>query len=210
MFPDEVPHREESSSADGSLATVTTPMLVEREQPPEQPPPPAKMTVTMHENPLYRPPPQTQAVLKKSPVLGGGHEHSPNPTSPRLGAVYRPQQQQVCSEFEQWQNMAKLLAKNDDILWFQSKIDDNPNLFTFVTLLPHSLSIIRCISFTSSWISLTFPFSSVLRLLCRPPPRPSALPNNWPSSTSTPARPPRCGTTPIPSCGISTSSPCDN
>ncbi|KAL3122797.1 hypothetical protein niasHT_009088 [Heterodera trifolii] len=100
VFPDEVPHRDESSSADGSLATVTTPMLVEREQPPEPPPVSnggAKMMMTMHENPLYRPPPQSQAVLKKSPLMGQ-HEHTPPPgtmpTSPRLGYQHRPSQQQ--------------------------------------------------------------------------------------------------------------------
>ncbi|KAL3122799.1 hypothetical protein niasHT_009090 [Heterodera trifolii] len=105
VFPDEVPHRDESSSADGSLATVTTPMLVEREQPPEPPPVSnggAKMMMTMHENPLYRPPPQSQAVLKKSPLMGQ-HEHTPPPgtmpTSPRLGYQHRPSQQQQYSTF---------------------------------------------------------------------------------------------------------------
>uniref|UniRef100_A0A914H6M4 Peptidase S72 domain-containing protein n=1 Tax=Globodera rostochiensis TaxID=31243 RepID=A0A914H6M4_GLORO len=104
VFPDEVPHREESSSADGSLATVTTPMLVEREQPPEQPPMmmsstndnSTNMMMTMHENPLYRAPPQAQAMLKKSPLMGQQqHEHTPQstlPTSPRLGYQHRPLQ----------------------------------------------------------------------------------------------------------------------
>uniref|UniRef100_A0A915NR54 Peptidase S72 domain-containing protein n=1 Tax=Meloidogyne floridensis TaxID=298350 RepID=A0A915NR54_9BILA len=61
VFPDEVPHRDEGSSADGSLATVTTPMLMEREQPPLDP-----NKMTMHENPLYRPPPQLQAQLTRN------------------------------------------------------------------------------------------------------------------------------------------------
>ena len=63
-----MPHRDESSSADGSLATVTTPMLMEREQPPLDP-----NKLTMHENPLYRPPPQLQAQLTKNGTahLGG-------------------------------------------------------------------------------------------------------------------------------------------
>ncbi|KAF7634198.1 Peptidase S72 domain-containing protein [Meloidogyne graminicola] len=79
VFPDEVPHRDESSSADGSLATVTTPMLMEREQPPLDP-----NKMTMHENPLYRPPPQLQAQLTKN----GGTGHLSN------GIMNGQQQQQ--------------------------------------------------------------------------------------------------------------------
>lgn len=98
VFPDEVPHRDEGSSADGSLATVTTPMLMEREQPPLDP-----NKMTMHENPLYRPPPQLQAQLTRngtshlSGITNGQatkqqHEMSPlNGGSP--GRQYISQQQ---------------------------------------------------------------------------------------------------------------------
>lgn len=62
MFPEEVPYE------DDEIAGVTTPMLINREQPPLDP-----SRMTLHENPLYKPPPTAQAQLKQLPTV--------NPTS---------------------------------------------------------------------------------------------------------------------------------
>lgn len=85
VFPEEIPHGangsdDDSGSGNGSMATVTTPMLLEREQPPMEP------KLTLHENPLYRPPPQVQATLMKtSPTNSAGGGESNGTGAPTKG-----------------------------------------------------------------------------------------------------------------------------
>ncbi|KAI1713698.1 dystroglycan (Dystrophin-associated glycoprotein 1) domain-containing protein [Ditylenchus destructor] len=61
VFPEEVPGHDDEDARE-QAATATTPMLLGKEQPPVQLPPPGQR-LTLHENPLYKPPPTTQASL---------------------------------------------------------------------------------------------------------------------------------------------------